>query len=765
MAHKTELDAALSRVCWGYRDVFKQTITRLHDEGYLGAERPEVTRRFYDCLSCSDSSLFDHVLKEFLEAFGRPIAWMLDLPAIFSQVVTTGCELADRKLHYGIRFFRLVGEGGLGSSPESVRRFLGWLDRLLEIDEELAAALLTGYGFLARRLSGPQLDRYLNLGLEAHARNPAAGIRYLEACVAGVETIIASLTTEARLSEERMGLERLLHALSGRRLPIDALSSLDSDELILRGSTVVAFASGLYLPDRVTVAETAEENQSWFRLQTIVAAACYRSRSFPVIHGTVGCDSLEELEPDRLLLNLLTIVESLRVIRRMRGEWPGASRLLDAAIARESAESRPGPQKARLLGYLGGETPPQPIEDAVSRATCFKESQSVVREIAGALPRNLAEELGSGPIEALAFLPDFRFSGAISVTSGNQRVIDPDSADAPPGDESTEPGEEPDPGDGSATWVAVDGEGDEEESSDSAGIAYAYDEWCDRDNDYFRDFCLVREVVVEPRGEVPIPPIDSDELNRVRRVFEMIRPDTVHVEKRLETGDEIDHERLVEYLIDRTVDPSPKIRFYHKPFINRRDLSVLILLDSSGSTAETVGPGGAATVLELEKRAALMLGEGLAALGDRFALCGFSGSGRRDCRFYRYKGFDDPWGAECAARLQAARAHQATRIGAALRHAGFLFGRETARTRLLLLITDGKPMDTEYDPESGYAQRDVRMACEENFREGIHTYCISTFENSRTDMETMFPHRRFVILDDLHQLPTLLPRLYLRLTS
>ncbi len=51
-------------------------------------------------------------------------------------------------------------------------------------------------------------------------------------------------------------------------------------------------------------------------------------------------------------------------------------------------------------------------------------------------------------------------------------------------------------------------------------------------------------------------------------------------------------------------------------------------------------------------------------------------------------------------------------------------------------------MDQEYDPATGYAQHDVRMACEENLRQEIHTFAISTEENSLADMEIMFPRGR-----------------------
>ena len=74
-------------------------------------------------------------------------------------------------------------------------------------------------------------------------------------------------------------------------------------------------------------------------------------------------------------------------------------------------------------------------------------------------------------------------------------------------------------------------------------------------------------------------------------------------------------------------------------------------------------------------------------------------------------------------------------------------------------------MDQGYDPETRYAQYDVRMACEENRKSDILTFCVSTMDNSRADMEIMFPERRFVILKDIGQLPKVLPQLYIRLTT
>jgi nitric oxide reductase activation protein len=245
-------------------------------------------------------------------------------------------------------------------------------------------------------------------------------------------------------------------------------------------------------------------------------------------------------------------------------------------------------------------------------------------------------------------------------------------------------------------------------------------------------------------------------------VFERFRPELTHKEKYLEDGEAIDSDRLLAYLVQRRQEPSPRVDFYEKPRINQRDLAVLILLDASGSTGESADENE--KIIDVEKRAALVLGQGLHTLGDRFAICGFSSNGRENCIYSVYKDFADSWEDETMSRLMNATPANSTRIGPALRHSGFRLGRIAAKQRLIILVTDGRPMDTGYDPNTRYAQHDVRVACEENERDGIHTFAITTEENSVADMEIMFPARRFAILPDIRVLPKILPRLYTRLT-
>jgi nitric oxide reductase activation protein len=215
-------------------------------------------------------------------------------------------------------------------------------------------------------------------------------------------------------------------------------------------------------------------------------------------------------------------------------------------------------------------------------------------------------------------------------------------------------------------------------------------------------------------------------------------------------------------MVSRRKEPERKVDFYDRFAVKRRDLAVIVLLDVSGSTSKQVDRQ---RVVDLEKRAAVILGQGLESLGDRFAVCGFSGNGRENCQFFVYKDFDDAWDRERMGQILAAAPLSSTRMGAALRHAGYRLSGVDARQRLIILVTDGQPMDNAYDPNTRYAQHDVRMACRENSHLGVNTFCISTDENSRADLEIMFPHRRFAVLPDIRKLPDVLPGAYVRLTT
>jgi hypothetical protein len=664
-----------------------------------------------------------------------------------------------------------------------------FLKRLWEADGELAFAFLKGYTKYLDRLTETEIDQYLTAGIEVFNRNRRSGIRFMEGALKSSHSTIEALSRECRLRDIIDPLTRLMRALAGRNIEISDIGSLDADTLILRGSRVVCLFRWLYLPGRIRRFEEKRANYDLYLLMAVCAAGLLCENSFPQIHGHAEYPDCRSLVGEETLgVNLLQTLEYARVLARISRRWPGAASLIRWGIRREF-ETNPPLSSAEELFYtvlqpeLTESDASQRSEarnvflDWADRSNGIFESASMVR--ASTKPhwagwmRKVIEafpDLEHIPIRPISFLPDFLYPGEVSSQRQDRVVVDLEqqARRRRPSDQGST-GES----DGkklTARQKGATAERNKQKESDADRSAqgpqiearYIYDEWSQQDNDYFRDHCTLREKDAPWGPKSPLPKDFAVQVKKTRRLFEYLKPSAVTKQKHLREGDVINPDLLIEYLTLKSREPSPKIEFYEKPHVNRRDLAVLILLDVSGSTGNGTEK---MQILELEKYAALILGQGLHSLGDRFSICGFSGQGRENCEFYIFKGFGEQWDTLTMTRMLRARPRTSTRIGVALRHAGNRLAQVEARQRLIVLITDGKPMDSGYDSTTRYAQYDIRMACEENRKGGIHTFAISTEENTRAEMQIMFSRGRFAILPDLSALPRILPTLYLKITT
>lgn len=147
----------------------------------------------------------------------------------------------------------------------------------------------------------------------------------------------------------------------------------------------------------------------------------------------------------------------------------------------------------------------------------------------------------------------------------------------------------------------------------------------------------------------------------------------------------------------------------------RRDLSVLLLLDVSGSAAEpgTVGR----TVHEQQRAAVADLAVALHDLGDRVALYAYYSQGRRAVSMVPVKRFDDQLNAQVIRRLNSLEPGAYSRLGAAIRHgSAILEARGGTSRRLLVVLSDGLAYDHGY--ERAYGAADARRALTEARRRG-----------------------------------------------
>jgi hypothetical protein len=291
-----------------------------------------------------------------------------------------------------------------------------------------------------------------------------------------------------------------------------------------------------------------------------------------------------------------------------------------------------------------------------------------------------------------------------------------------------------------------------------------YPEWDEALGDYLPLHVRVRERTVAADGTG----FYADVLRRhhalvaqTRRVFERLRPESLKRLGQWVDGDEFDTRKLVDLAVDRRTGEVPSERIYTKRVKDRREVAALLLVDISRSTANSV-PGSGAAVLDVEKEAIVILCEALAALGDGFAVAGFSGSGRLGVDYFRIKGFEEPLSDEVKGRVGAAQPQRNTRMGAAIRHAGRELEEAPARVRLLMVLSDGFPNDADYRRQ--YAVADTRKAVSELSARHIRFHALTVNLPADPRLDELYGKARHHVISEVAELPGRLLRVYSALT-
>lgn len=289
--------------------------------------------------------------------------------------------------------------------------------------------------------------------------------------------------------------------------------------------------------------------------------------------------------------------------------------------------------------------------------------------------------------------------------------------------------------------------------------AELYPEWDHGRQHYRKNWCVMREKPVTPAYD----DFYRDTLGKhagvvrqLRKKFEALR-DENRLDKRQTQGDEIDLDALIEALADSRDGREMSDRLFVRMHRAERNIAVVFLVDMSGSTKGWIN--------EAEREALVLLCEALELLGDRYAIYGFSGTTRKRCELFRIKTFDERYDDEVKARISGIRPQEYTRMGFALRHMTKLLNQVEAKTRVLVTLSDGRP-DDYFDVYRGvYGIEDTRMALLEASRTGIHPFCITLDREARDYLPHMYGAARYIILDDVRQLPLKVTDIYRRITT
>ena len=149
--------------------------------------------------------------------------------------------------------------------------------------------------------------------------------------------------------------------------------------------------------------------------------------------------------------------------------------------------------------------------------------------------------------------------------------------------------------------------------------------------------------------------------------------------------------------------------------------------------------------------------------GTQYALYAYSGQGRHSVEMLIIKDFDERLGSTTAQRLGGLGPRQQNRDGAAIRHAVSKLRAREVKTRLLVLLSDGRPLDGDYKDE--YSLEDTKAALREARRHGIDPFCVTIDREADGYLRRMYGDVQYTVIDRIESLPARLPRIYQRLAT
>ena len=565
-------------------------------------------------------------------------------------------------------------------------------------------------------------------------------------------------------------LELFLRGLAGRRLQLEAAGDTWTD------------TETIFLPERIAAYPAREQN---FRLYKAIAVHHWAQARYGSFNADLGSVRSDYAVPERAVA-WLNLLEAIRLESQIGRGFPGLAALL-AALRPElpaslaAAKGRLSRADSSVAGsvlllrefyplplpepfpYMGSLYPERAAEVRGERIA--QERRALYMELAQLRQAVQAErrefEAGKPELDVESSFETLEFELQIDgevvappeEVARLMRSVIQDFGEIPeeyllasgPGAYSAEPLPEGEAAGGFAETRAAGGR--------------LYDEWDFRRSDYRKDWCVLFEsdVLQGDAGFVAaVRARYAGQIAQLRRRFEALRGED-RLARRQHEGEDIDFDAVVEAYADRRSGIEASERLFVQRQRIERNIAVMFMVDMSGSTKGWINA--------CEREALVLLCEALEALGDRYAIYGFSGWTRKRCDIYRIKTFGEPYGEAVRGRIAGVEPRDYTRMGVAIRHLSGILNEVEAKTRILFTLSDGKPDDFSDGYRGDYGIEDTRQALIEARQSGIHPFCVTIDEEARDYLPHMYGPASWVLIDDAGQLPLKTAEVYRRLTS
>ena len=297
----------------------------------------------------------------------------------------------------------------------------------------------------------------------------------------------------------------------------------------------------------------------------------------------------------------------------------------------------------------------------------------------------------------------------------------------------------------------------ESAEANSSGYHLIYDEWEYSKRQYKPDFC---KVYPKPVLETDVPYYkqtlskNNATLMGLRKMLSSVN-NKYQQQRRQNQGEEFDLDAITDLFVDVNSGHTPSEKIYLSKRKKEKDISILLLLDTSLSSD---GYAAGNKVIDVEKQVSILFGEILDEFNIDFSINAFYSKTRNHSTYLTIKEFDEDWN-KAKYKVGSVEPSGYTRIGAALRHSGVLLDKRDTKNKWIILISDGKPND--YDKYEGkYGINDVKQALRELNQRQINSYALAIESQAKYYLPQMFGQNHYQILTTPVELLQSMVKLY-----
>jgi len=289
----------------------------------------------------------------------------------------------------------------------------------------------------------------------------------------------------------------------------------------------------------------------------------------------------------------------------------------------------------------------------------------------------------------------------------------------------------------------------ESSEKEKDGPFIAYPEWDYAKRQYRENFCKVFPLhLINTNPDYYQNTISNNHglLTGLRKMVTSLN-NKLTQQRRQTEGNEFDLDALTDLYTDVHSKRTPSDKIFLSNRKKDKDISILLILDSSLSSDGYVDGN---RVIDVEKQVAILFGEILEEHKIDFSVAAFFSKTRNYLGYQVIKDFDENW-QTAKNKIGAIEPTGYTRIGGALRHAGHELKKRTTKNKWVILLSDGKPND--YDKYEGkHGINDVKQALRELNEYNINSYALAIEAKARYYLPLMFGQNHYQILPNTNEL-------------